>query len=105
MRAERGKGAVCEECVISDFIERLSQVDQRPGGAVCRLAGAFFVGFGRLFGLVRGGGAEFLACCAEAAQPFFACCAEAVQPLGGFLKSDGAILACFREKAHPLEVF
>ena len=69
LRAERGKGAVCEECVISDFIERLSQDDQRPGGAVCRLAGAFFVGFGRLFGLVRGGGAEFLACCAEAAQP------------------------------------
>ena len=86
-----------------------------PAGRFVGLRGPFLwvlAGFlawcaeaGRLFGLVRGGGAEFLACCAEAAQPFFACCAEAVQPLGGFLKSDGAILACFREKAHPLEAF
>ena len=50
-----------------------------PAGRFVGLRGPFLwvlAGFlawcaeaGRLFGLVRGGGAEFLACCAEAAQP------------------------------------
>jgi len=49
--------------------------------------------------------AGFLAWCAEAGQSFWLAARRRPNLWGGFLKSDGAILACFREKAHPLEAF